>query len=454
MSDAFIESSDAAIDVETVNSEWFDEWRTAQQPLAASWIERTGFAARVNQFCWLPTERGEPDRVAVGVSGEPGIATLGGLPSTLPEGDYRLVDDQPDLALLGWALGAYRFTRFRDADRAPARLVVPDTAQRERVSRLAGAVSLARDLINRPAGDLGPTQLAAAVAELGALRGAAFSEIVGDDLLADNLNTIHAVGRAADDGPRLAELNWGDAAHPRVTVIGKGVVFDSGGLDIKPANGMRLMKKDMGGAAQALALADLIMTNGLPVRLRVLIPIVENAISGNALRPGDVVRSRHGLTVEIDNTDAEGRLILCDALSLAVDDDPELIVDFATLTGAARSALGTDLPAMFCNRDDVADGILKSGQANDDPVWRMPLFAGYEHMLKSSIADTVNSASGPYAGAITAALFLQKFVDGVPWVHFDLMAFNLRTRPGRPEGGEAMAMRAVFHYLEARYATA
>jgi leucyl aminopeptidase len=313
------------------------------------------------------------------------------------------------------------------------------------------SVTLARDLINTPAGDLLPSTLAAAVQRVAAEFDAHFSVTVGDELIQAGHGAIHAVGRASVDAPRLADLSWGDPSHPHVVLIGKGVCFDSGGLDIKPAAGMRSMKKDMGGAAIALGLARLIMANRLPVHLRLLIPAVENAIAGNAFRPGDVLRTHKGITVEIDNTDAEGRLVLCDALSLAVTQDPVLVVDYATLTGAARTAVGPEIAAMFTNDDTVAAGIEAAARRTDDAVWRLPLHADYAPMLKSTIADTVNSAASPYAGAITAALFLEKFVDSTPWVHFDVMAWNVRDRPGRPEGGEAMALRAVFDYLASRF---
>ena len=312
-------------------------------------------------------------------------------------------------------------------------------------------MTLARDLINTPAGDMTPEQLADETRQVADTHAAECRIVAAEDLLREGFGAIHAVGRAAADAPRLVDVRWGEPGRPLVAVVGKGVCFDSGGLDIKTAAGMRTMKKDMGGAAVALGLAQLIMSENLPVRLRLLIPAVENAIAGNAYRPGDILNTYAGITVEVDNTDAEGRLILCDALALAVEDRPELMVDFATLTGAARVAVGTEVSAMFCNDEAVAAGIAKAAGAVDDPVWPMPLHDGYDHLLDSRVADTLNSANTPYAGAITAALFLRKFVGTVPWAHFDIMAYNLRKRPGRPEGGEAMAMRAVFKYLEERF---
>ena len=373
------------------------------------------------------------------------------MPFALPEGIYRPTQSWGTLSLLGWHLGAYRFTRYKQADRVPAQLAIADQALAARVTAFASAVYLTRDLINTPAGDLLPSDLAAATEQVAAERGATFREVVGDALLDAGYRTIHAVGRAASDASRLIELTWGPADAPKITLVGKGICFDSGGLDIKPSSAMRTMKKDMGGAAQALGLAQLIMDLELPVRLRLLIAAAENAISGNAFRPGDIIETYSGRTVEIDNTDAEGRLVLCDALTLACEEAPALLVDFATLTGSARSAVGAEISAMFSNDDAVAAELQDCGSDVDDPVWRLPLHAPYRAMLKSAVADTLNSAPSPFAGAITAALYLEDFVGETPWVHFDLMAFNTRSRPGRPEGGEAMALRAVFELLERRY---
>ncbi len=297
-----------------------------------------------------------------------------------------------------------------------------------------------------------PEQLADAIVTVAQTFGATVTQIVGDDLLAQNYPTVHTVGRASENAPRLIDLRWGDSTHPKVTLVGKGVCFDSGGLDLKPASGMRMMKKDMGGAAHALGVARLVMQAELPVSLRLLVPAVENAVSGQSFRPGDVITSRKGITIEIDNTDAEGRLILCDALAEGRTEAPEVMIDFATLTGAARVALGTELPAMFSNSDTMANGLLSAAEHAQDPVWRLPLHKPYRAMLDSKVADIANAASVPFGGAITAALFLQEFVeDGTDWAHFDIMAWNRTTQPGRPEGGEAMGMRAVFAYLQQRF---
>ncbi len=318
--------------------------------------------------------------------------------------------------------------------------------------RLAAAVFLARDLVNTPAGDLGPEELAAAAVHVAESAGACHRVIVGDDLLAENYPTIHAVGRASTRAPRLVDITWGDPAAPKLTLVGKGVCFDSGGLDLKTASGMRLMKKDMGGAAIMLGLAQAIIDARLPVRLRVLLPCVENSVSGNAMRPMDIVRTRQGLTVEIGNTDAEGRLILCDALAEASTETPALLIDMATLTGAARVALGPELAALFCNDDRLAAALLEASAAEEDPMWRMPLWRPYRKMLDSKVADLNNVSEGPYAGAITAALYLQEFVaPGIPWAHFDVMAWNPQSRPGRPEGGEATALRALYAHIAQRF---
>ncbi|MGH6976108.1 MAG: leucyl aminopeptidase family protein, partial [Stellaceae bacterium] len=346
---------------------------------------------------------------------------------------------------LGWALGAYAFTRYRARKHPPARLVWPRRADRKLVARLARAQCWARDLINTPAEAMGPAELQQAAEALAAKHGARCTAIVGDDLLTRNYPTIHAVGRASNRPPRIVELTWGDARARKLTLVGKGVCFDTGGLDLKTASGMRWMKKDMGGAATLLALGDAIMDAGLDVRLRILVPAVDNAVSGGALRPGDIVRTRQGMTVEIGNTDAEGRLILCDALAEAASEHPDLIIDIATLTGAARVALGPDLPALFVRDDALAASLLAAGTREGDPLWRLPLWQPYREMLKTPIADINTVSEGPFAGAITAALFLAEFVPAeVPWAHLDTYAWNGKTKPGRPEGGEALALRALY----------
>ncbi len=437
--------------VQLVTPAGFEHWSGSQSPLVRSWIDRQQFKAKTGQVAWLPDDSGAPDSVVAGWDGNDELDSLGSLPFSLPEGVYELAGATTPLQLLGWGLGAYQFDRYRVPERQPAELLLPASADGDALTGEVAAIRLVRDLINLPADELNPTRLAEESVQLADSFGAEVSVIIGDELLSAGLNTIHAVGRAASDAPRLIDIRWGDPAHPKVSLIGKGVCFDSGGLDIKPATAMRTMKKDMGGAANVLGLAQLIMSAGLPVRLRVLIPAVENAISGNAYRPGDIIQTYKGISVEIDNTDAEGRLVMCDALALAAEEDPALVLDYSTLTGAARSAVGAEIAAMFANDDALAEGLCRGGETVFDPVWRMPLHAPYTYLLKSNVADTVNSASVPYGGAITAALFLQKFVGAAPWAHFDIMAYNIRPRPARPEGGEAMGIRAAWHYLRERF---
>ena len=408
----------------------------------------SGFEAQPNQFLFLPVTQEEPNRVLVGIGDKPSIESIGALPLLLPPGAYQLNTDNKDI-ILGWGLGAYHFESYKTTKTELRTLYVG--SQHMDVELEINAMGISRDLINTPTSDMLPHDLEGAARKIAIKHEAHIEVTTGDELLLEKYNTIHAVGRASISSPRLIDLKWGPSDGPRITLVGKGVCFDSGGLNIKPASNMRSMKKDMGGAATVLGLADLIMAKKLPIRLRVLVPAVENAIAGNAFRPGDVLTTYLGKTVEIDNTDAEGRLILCDALALAVEENPDLLIDFATLTGAARSALGTELPAMFSNEDSVANALIASGQRIMDPLWRLPLHAEYRYLLNSKIADIVNSASTPYGGAITAALFLKEFVGNVPWVHFDVMGWNLRGRPAHPEGGEAMGLRAVYHYLSDRF---
>jgi leucyl aminopeptidase len=435
----------------------FPTWLERQDEPLRRWLTVTGFKAKSGQFSLVPGADGQLRAVVVSISRADDLWALGSLPATLPEGDYVLDAaafefQSLERLTLGWALGAYQFTRYKTPKRAMARLALDPACNAGRIQRQVEAVALVRDLINTPAEDLMPEHLAEAVQTLAEDFGATFEQTVGEELLARNFPVIHTVGRASAHPPRLLDLRWGDPTHPRVALIGKGVCFDSGGLDLKPSSAMRLMKKDMGGAATALGLARLIMSAGLPIRLRVLVAAVDNAIAGNAFRPGDVIRSRQGLTIEIHNTDAEGRLILCDALTEAGTEQPEVMIDFATLTGAARVALGTEVPALFCNDEALASGLLAAAEREQDPCWRLPLHQPYREMLDSKIADIANASDASYAGAITAALFLKEFAPaGTPWAHFDLMAWNLKAHPGRPEGGEAMTLRAVFGWLEERY---
>jgi leucyl aminopeptidase len=434
-------------------------WLTRAGAVRRAWVQGSGFKASPGELSLLPGRDGAPAGALVGMAGDNGaedLWTAAGLPGRLPEGSYRL-DPDPVAAeatrlALGWALGAYSFTRYRKPGRPPAELVWPVRADRGQVERAARANALVRDLVNTPAEDMGPAELAHEAAALARRLAMTARIIEGEELRAKNFPLIHAVGRASPRAPRLIDLTWGKTAHPRVTIVGKGVCFDTGGLDLKNDAGMKLMKKDMGGAAHALGLAQMVVEAKLKVRLRVLVPAVENAVAGNAMRPLDVIRSRKGLTVEIGNTDAEGRLILADALTEASRDKPALLVDFATLTGAARVALGPELPALFCNDDAVAGELARHAAAEADPMWRLPLWQPYRKRLDSRVADLNNVSDGPFAGAITAALFMQDFVDpGIPWVHFDLFAWNPYGRPGRPEGAEAQTLRAVFALVAARF---
>jgi leucyl aminopeptidase len=427
---------------------------------ACAFADAAGFEPKAGRLLLLPGQKGETSRlggVLFGLEGAdetPNLFLPGRLSTQLPNGVYRFANEphDPRLAALAFALGAYRFTRYRKADARTVKLDPPQSLDRDDLQHIAEGVSLARDLINTPANDMGPADLEAAARKLATEHGAAINTIVGDDLLTQNFPLIHAVGRAADPvaAPRLIDMAWGDAKHPRVTLVGKGVCFDTGGLDIKPDTGMLNMKKDMGGAATALALAHMIMARGLKLRLRVLIPAVENSIAGSSFRPRDIYTSRKGITVEIGNTDAEGRLILADALALADEDKPELIADFATLTGAARVALGPDLPAFFTDDDALAAELMRAGTAENDPLWRLPLWRPYESMLESKVAD-INNVGGSQGGAITAALFMRRFVAAKSWVHFDLFAWTASAKAGRPEGGELQAARGLYALLATRY---
>jgi leucyl aminopeptidase len=435
----------------------FENWFAAQPEVVRALAVANTFKASADSFLIVPDARGEDWSVAAGVASTEALTPwcLARIAEALPEGTYRLTGANPGPAALGWILAQYSFDRYRSDDKATRlrTLLTGDPAQIDAVVREAAAVALVRDLVNTPAADMGPGDLEAEAARIAKAHDATLTVTKGHEL-ETGYPMIHAVGMAASkaNAPRLIEIEWGNPAHPRIAIIGKGVCFDSGGLDIKPSAGMRLMKKDMGGAAHALALAQLVMAARLPVRLHMLIPAVENAIAGNAFRPGDVLRSRQGLTVEIANTDAEGRLVLADALTKAGENDPALIIDFATLTGAARVALGPDLPATFANDDALATAVLAAGLAADDPLWRMPLHAGYEEMLKSDIADLNNAPDGGFAGAVTAALFLQKFVSaGTPWLHLDTFAWRPSAKPGRPKGGDALGLRAVWSLLRERY---
>ncbi len=457
MSDGLLQRSRRApVDIVPVTGKSLKKWLESRGARLRRWVESAQFRAKPAEHCLVPGADGSLECVIAGIESEDDPFALAHLPPVLPADHYRIAaewsGERLERAAVGWALGVYQFTRYKKQEAFGAKLVVDSATLLRRIRSQVAGLYRVRDLVNTPAEDMMPEHLAEAAREVAAEFDASVREVIGNALLRRNYPAIHAVGRAASHAPRLIDLRWGRTNHPKLTLVGKGVCFDSGGLDLKSASGMRLMKKDMGGAAHAIGLAHMIMSAGLPVRLRVLVPAVENAVSGNAYRPGDVLASRKGISIEIDNTDAEGRVILCDALAEACAESPDLVIDFATLTGAARVALGTDVPAMFCNDDDVARALAASAERARDPLWRLPLYRPYRELIDSRIADIANSGAGPYGGAITAALFLQEFVpETTPWAHFDLMAWNLRSRPGRPEGGEAMALRAVFDFLEKRY---
>jgi leucyl aminopeptidase len=427
------------------------------------WAEAHGFAGQAGRHLVVPGPGGAVGTVLAGVE-EAGAAgrdpfALGRLSAVLPAGDYaldlRLVRgklDRPELLCLSWALSAYRYGRYKAGPAPAARLVVPRGVDADAVRRIVAAVEASRDLINAPANACGPDEIEAAIRALAADQGASVHVTLGDALLTAGFDMIHAVGRASPRAPRLIDMSWGDPTHPKVTLVGKGVAFDTGGLNLKPDAAMLLMKKDMAGAASAIAAARMIMAAKLPVRLRLLVPAVENAVSGAAFRPGDVLRSYKGLSVEIGNTDAEGRLILADALALADEEAPQLMVDFATLTGAARVALGPDLPPFYTHDDRLAADVARLGSAVHDPVWRLPLWPAYDAMLDSRIADVNHVSSGGFAGSITAALFLNRFVRQTgSYLHLDIYGWTPATRPGRPEGGEAQGARLVHALVAERF---
>jgi leucyl aminopeptidase len=450
-------SSAAAIPVHVVST---GTWPALQEKLPAAgrgFALAQGFTGRAGQHCLLPDPQGAIAAVLLGVDTagrRPDPFAPGRLAATLPAGDYLLSGEigDPALAALSWLLQGYRFDRYRKPNPARARLVVPDGVDGEEVGLIAESAMLARDLVNTPANQLGPGEIEAAIRGLATECGATVTSIVGDDLIARNLPMIHAVGRASTRAPRLVDLVWGDPTHPKVTLVGKGVAFDTGGLNLKPDASMLLMKKDMGGAAAAIAAARMIMLAKLPVRLRLLVPAVENSVSGNSFRPGDVLSSRKGLSVEIGNTDAEGRLILADALALADEEAPELLVDFATLTGAARTALGPELPPFYTHDEKLAAGIAQLGMAVNDPVWRLPLWPPYDGLLDSKIADVNHISGGGMAGSVTAALFLNRFVEKTQsYAHFDIYAWNPTNKPGRPEGGECQAARLIHALVKQLY---
>ncbi|MDP7593476.1 MAG: leucyl aminopeptidase family protein [Litorilituus sp.] len=454
-----LNAQNTGVPLTIIEKSTYSAWQSQQTQCTQTWLAQTNFSG--DGLALIPhfsaKLQGELAQALFVVNDISHYFACGDLINKLPTGQYLLKADSQYYSAIcfSWLMGAYQFSPYKTNNtekKLPSLALENEQTIVDKAIKYAQATALVRDLVNTPASDMMPINLADSATYLADSFGGEVKQVIGDQLLEHNYPTIHAVGRASTNSPRLIDLTWGDKNHPKVTLVGKGVCFDSGGLDLKPAAGMRNMKKDMGGSAHVLGLARLIMSHKLPINLRVLIPAVENAVSSNAMRPGDVITTRKGLTVEIDNTDAEGRLVLCDALCEASQDKPELIIDFATLTGAMRVALGTELPGFFSTNDQVAQDITAAGSKITDPVWRMPLYAPYNDLFKSTLADMTNCSAGPFGGAITAALYLQKFIEyDVDWVHFDVMAFNVRALSGRPLGGEAFGIRAVFDYLQSRY---
>ena len=448
------QTSGPALPFHCVETGGFDAWRQQQLPATGQWLDAQQFVAASGSANLLPGPAGIHSAV-IGVQDRHDPFAYAHAPYALPPGDWRLAGELEAEArnalLLGWGLGSYRFRRYKAPLREPARLVLDAAVDAETLDVLAACLQV-RDMVNTPTEDMGPAQMEALVRDLAARHGAEIEVVEGDALLTEGYPAIHAVGRASHRAPRLIRLVWGDASHPHLALVGKGVCFDTGGLNMKAGAGMRNMKKDMGGAAHAIALAGLVMARALSVRLSLMVAAVENAVGPNALRPGEVIATRKGPTVEIDNTDAEGRLVLCDALARACEDSPELLLDFATLTGAARIALGPDLPALYANDDALADAWLEAGARCFDPLWRMPLWQPYLRYLSSGIADIANASNTTMAGSVTAALYLQRFVpEGQKWAHLDVYSWNDADRPGRPAGGEAQGLRAAWAMLKARF---
>ncbi|MBI4183563.1 MAG: leucyl aminopeptidase family protein [Proteobacteria bacterium] len=452
----FTDDPEGAVPITPMTKAGYGSWLAAQPARVRAWLAASGFTVKEGASALIPGPGGRLERVLVATEEGDAHATFGALAAALPAGIYRL--DGPadtEAAAVGWGLGAYRFTRYRAGEGTGPVLLWPSAEARAPAERAVAATWLVRDLINTPASDLGPRELAQAAREVAGAHGAAFRVIAGDKLLKANYPAVHAVGRGSPREPRVVDFAWrgsraGERA-PKVTLVGKGVCFDTGGLDLKPAAGMQLMKKDMGGAAQVLGLAKMVMEADLPLRLRVLVGAVENSVSGDAMRPLDVIRTRKGLTVEVGNTDAEGRLVLADLLCEGDSERPDLLVDCATLTGAARVALGAELPALFGNDDELAESLLAVAQRASDPLWRLPLWRPYRGQLESKVADLSSTSSKPHGGAISAALFLAEFVSAsTPWLHLDIMAWNPTSRPAHPEGGEAMGMRALYALIAER----
>ncbi len=465
---SFIEKSASAIPLVLVQEKDYPEWFINQNEVTQRWLTNNNFTAKKGMVLSVPGEQGDVAQVVIGLMDENDTAALARAARVLPFGEYQLREFsfyshyaciKSPLFYLGWGLEQYRFLSYKPSAAelfSIKSLVIPQHQDFHLLQKLLKAVCQTRDLINTPAQDLNPDTLEAFVCELAQQHNADFRSIVGDELLQQNFPSIHMVGRASSFKPRLLELNWGDASSPKVTLVGKGVCFDTGGLDLKSAAGMLIMKKDMSGAAQVLGLASLIMENQLPVRLQVLIPAVENSIAANAYRPGDIVTTRKGLSVVIDNTDAEGRVVLSDALTYAMESPPEILIDIASLTGASSVSFGYDIASFFTNNNQFAANLLDASEQVNEPLWRMPLYTPYKDMISPEVADLTNASPFPYAGSITAALFLQEFATKADhpqttWVHFDTAAWNDKAKPGKPIGGEATVIRSLYHYLAKRF---
>ncbi len=451
----FIIDSANAVPIHAIRAADWKGWIERHSETLRRLATALDFQAQNARIMLAPATDGSIERVLFGVGDKANVNVMGALAQHLPAGDYRIAFaprefDATSIAV-AWGLGAYAFDRYKKRKRPAPRLVAPEGADMEEAGRIVEASWLARDLVNTPTNDMGPEALHAAAAKVARECGAEIEAIVGDDLLKQNYPLLHAVGRAAAEAPRLLHLSWGAEDAPRVALVGKGITFDTGGLDIKPAAGMRMMKKDMGGAAHALALGQLVMQSKLNVRLDVFLAVAENSIASNAFRPGDVIASRKGLTVEIDNTDAEGRLVLADALTRACEDQPALLLDFATLTGAARTALGPDIPPFYTGEEALAAEFAAASLAANDPIWRMPLWDAYDGDMDTPIADLKNTGDGAMAGSIYGALFLRRFVTVPAWAHFDIFAWAPKEKPGRPQGGEAQALRASYRVIKARF---
>ena len=452
----FLQDSNAsAVPIHVIRSGEWRQWIERHSETLRRMAAAHDFQAQNGRILLVPATDGAIERVLFGAGDKANVNVIGALAQHLPAGDYRIAFAPRELngtaAAIAWGLGAYVFDRYKKRKRPAPLLAPPEGADMAEAARIVEASWLARDLVNTPTNDMGPKALHAAAEAVAKRYGASFEAIVGEDLLSQNYPLVHAVGRAAADAPRMLHVSWGDANAPRVALVGKGVCFDTGGLDLKPSAGMRLMKKDMGGAAHALALAQIIMDAKLNVRLDVFIPAVENSVSSDAFRPGDIIKSRKGLTVEIDNTDAEGRLILADALARACEDNPVLVLDFATLTGAARTALGPDIPPFFTSDDALASEFASASTETSDPIWRLPMWDAYDGDMDTPVADIKNTGDGAMAGAIYGALFLRRFVSTSVWAHFDVYAWAPKEKPARPQGGEAQALRASWRVLMGRF---